>query len=191
MSRTSRIRTSRRALLLTVTLAGCASAIDVRTMVSPEATFTTQRTFRVLDAPVRRDGRPTTGADDPMVNNTIANRALRERITRAFAARGYDAVTGEPDLAIAFYASAREALDITMWDYGYPIRSRWPRPLYEQTVREVTEGSVVVDVIDPRTQELLWRGEGKARLSDDPAENVKELARAAEKVVQRFPAAHR
>ncbi len=186
-----RIRESGIVALLVLAVGACSSAVEVRTMVAPEANFTTQRTFRVLDAPVRRDGRPTTGADDPMVNNSIANRALRDRITRAFTARGYAPAEGETDLVIAFYASAHEALDITMWDYGYPFRSRWPRPAYEQTVREVTEGSVVVDVIDPRTQELLWRGAGTARLSDDPAENVKELARTAEKVVQRFPAAAR
>lgn len=179
------------ALALALAVGGCASAIDVRTMVAPEADFTTQRTFRVLDAPVRRDGRPTTGADDPMVNNSIANRALRERITNAFVARGYSLVETDPDLAVAFYASAKEELDVSVWDYGYPIRSRWPRPAYQQTITEVTEGSVVVDVIDPRTQELLWRAEGKVRLSDDPAENVKELAKAAEQVVKKFPAARR
>ena len=179
------------AVLLALATGGCGSRIVVNTMVAPEANFTTQHTFRVLDAPVRRDGRPTTGADDPMVNNSIANRALRERITKAFTARGYLLVEREPDLAIAFYASAHETLDVSVWDYGFPVRSRWPRPVYQQTVTEVTEGSVVVDVIDPRTQELLWRGEGKARLSDDPAENVKELARAAEEVVKRFPAAAR
>jgi hypothetical protein len=178
-------------LLLALAVGSCASTIEVRTIVAPEASLTTQRTFRLLDAPVRRDGRPTTGADDPMVNNSIANRALRERITRAFTARGYQLVEREPDLVVAFYASAREALDVAVWDYGFPVRSRWPRPMYQQVVTEVTEGSVVVDVIDPRTQELLWRGEGRARLSSDPAENVKELARAAEKVVRKYPAARR
>lgn len=179
------------ALALAFVVAGCGSGFVVNTMVAPEANFSTQRTFRVLDAAVRRDGRPTTGADDPMVNNSIANRALRERISKAFSARGYVLVEREPDLAVAFYASAHETLDVTVWDYGFPVRSRWPRPVYQQTVTEVTEGRVVVDVIDPRTQELLWRGEGKARLSDDPAENVKELARVAEEVVKKFPAATR
>jgi Domain of unknown function (DUF4136) len=187
----NRIMGTGSAFMFALAAAACGSTIDVHTMVAPEANFTTQGTFRVLDAPVRRDGRPTTGADDPMVNNSIANRALRERITKAFTERGYQSVDREPDFAVAFYASARETIDVSAWDYGYPIRSRWPRPVYQQTVTEVLEGSVVVDVIDPRTQELLWRGEGTARLSDDPAENVKELAKAAEAVVRKFPAATR
>lgn len=178
-------------LAFALAVAGCSSAIQVRTMVAPEATLTTQRTFRLLDAPVRRDGRPTTGADDPMVNNSIANRALRDRIIRAFTARGYQLVERDADLMVAFYASARETVDVSVWDYGFPIRSRWPRPAYQQVLTEVTEGSVVIDVIDPRTRELLWRGEGRSRLSSDPAENVRELARAAEKVVRQYPSAPR
>lgn len=33
----------------------------------------------------------------------------------------------------------------------------------------------------------VWRGEGKARLSDDLSENVKRLAEAAQAIVARFP----
>lgn len=175
-------------LLLALAVGACASAIDVHTMVAPEANFAAPRTFRILEGPTRRDGRPLTGADDPMVNNSIANRALRDRIAREFTARGYRAAEGDADLLVAFYASTRETLDVTVWDYGYAPRWPWPRMGVQQRITEVTEGSVVVDVIDPRTRELLWRGEGSARLSDDPAENIKELARAAAAVVKRFPA---
>lgn len=50
---------------------------------------------------------------------------------------------------MAFYASAREKLDVTTWDYGYPFYpgwSRYQRPT--QTVTQYTEGSVIVDVIN-------------------------------------------
>ena len=52
-----------------------------------------------------------------------------------------------------------------------------------------TEGSVVVDVVKGNTHRLLWRGEGKAELSDDPAENVQQLAMVARVIVERFPSA--
>jgi hypothetical protein len=56
-------------------------------------------------------------------------------------------------------------------------------------VTEYTEGSVIVDVIDPVTRELLWRGAGQARLSNDMSENVELLAKAAAAIVARFPQA--
>jgi hypothetical protein len=167
---------------------GCGPSIEVRTMASPDRGLTGLHTFRVLPSPARRDGRAVTGADDPMISNSIANRAIREHIEKAFLGRGYLIAERNPDFAIAFYATAREKLDVTLWDYGYPFYPGWPRygrPV--QTVTEYTEGSVIIDVIDPRSRELLWRGEAKARLSDDMSKNVDLLATAAEAIVGKFP----
>jgi len=171
--------------------AACGSSIEVRTMAAPDVSFAALQSFRMLPGPARRDGRPVTGADDPMVNNSIANRAIREQITKTFQARGYALDERDPDFLVAFYATAREKLDVTKWDYGYPfIPRRWPwypRPM--PTVTQYTEGSVIIDVLAASNRELLWRGEGKAELSDDPAENVKQLVKAAEAIVAKFPAA--
>jgi len=173
-------------------LTGCRGGIAVRTMVAPDASLSRLHTFRILPGPARRDGRPMTGVDDPMISNSIANRAIREQIVKAFQARGYALDEGNPDFAVAFYATAREKLDVTLWDYGYPFHPRWRRyPAPVQTVTQYTEGSVVIDVVQAGTRELLWRGEGKAELSDDPAENVQQLAKAASAIVAHFPEATR
>jgi hypothetical protein len=185
MCSTRRLVASTTLALITV---ACGRSIEVRTMAAPDAGLTALHTFRMLPGPARRDGRAVTGADDPMINNSIANRAIRAQIIKAFQDRGYAIDERNPDFGVAFYASAREKLDVTVWDYGYPVGPRWyryPRPT--QTVTPYTEGSVIVDVINPSTRELLWRGEGKARLSDDLSENVKRLAEAAKAIVARFP----
>jgi hypothetical protein len=169
---------------------GCGPSIEVQTMAAPDRGLSTLHTFQMLPGPVRRDGRPITGADDPMISNSIANKALRDRIALAFIERGYLIDERTPDFAVAFYASAREKLDVTVWDYGYPFDPRWrgrARPV--QTVTQYTEGSVIVDVIDPVTKELLWRGAGQARLSNDMSENVQLLGKTAAAVVARFPQA--
>jgi hypothetical protein len=166
----------------------CGSSIEVRTMAAPDAGLTNLHTFRMLPGPARRDGRPVTGADDPMISNSIANRAIRDQIVKSFQGAGYTFDEQNADFAVAFYASAREKLDVTMWDYGYPFTPGWPRyPRPVQTVTQYTEGSVVVDVVKPGTNELLWRGEGTAVLSGDPGDNVKQLAKAAEAIVAEFP----
>ena len=123
-----------------------------------------------------------------MITNSIANRAIRERIVKAFQDRGYTFDERNADFAVAFYATAREKLDVTTWDYGYPFVPGWPRyPRQQQTLSQYTEGSVIIDVIRPGTRELLWRGEGKAELSDDASDNVKFLAKTAEVIVGKFP----
>lgn len=187
MLSTSRLVAFASLALLTVS---CRSAIDVRTMAAPDAGLSTLHTFRMLAGPARRDGRPATGADDPMISNSIANRALRTRIQKAFEDGGYALDERNPDFAVAFYATAREKLDATLWDYGYPFTPGWPPyPRQVQTITQYTEGSVIIDVVKPGTRELLWRGEGRAELSDDPSDNVNQLAKAAEAIVAKFPRA--
>ena len=167
-----------------VLIGGCSRAIEVHTIAAPNAGLSALHSFRMLPGPGRRDGRAITGDDDPMISNSIANRAIRDQIVKAFQNRGYALNEVNPDFAVAFYATAREKMDVSVWDYGYPFVSNWPgrvHPIPQMT--QYTEGSVVVDVVRAGTRELLWRGEGHAVLSDDPAENVTQLAAAAEKII--------
>jgi len=173
---------------MAVLAAGCGHSIEVQTMAAPDAGFASLHAFRMLPGPARRDGRVPSGEDDPMLSNSIANQSLRERISRAFQDRGYTLDERNPDFAVAFYATAREKLDVTTWDYGYPFDPRWGRygpPM--QTVTQYTEGSVIIDVVKPRTGELLWRGVGKAELEGSADENLQRLVKAAETIVGKFP----
>lgn len=169
---------------------GCGPGMDVRTMSAPDAGLSSLHRFQMLPGPARRDGRPPTGADDPMISNSIANRAIRDRISNAFQDKGYILDNMTPEFGVAFYATTRHKLDITNWDYGYPYYPRWPRyPVPTPVVTEYTEGSVVVDVVKSDTKMLLWRGHATAQLSNDPADNVKQLANAAAAIVAQFPPA--
>lgn len=166
----------------------CGPRIEVRTMAAPDAGLGALQTFRMLPPPVRRDNQPITGEDDPMINNSIANRAIRERIVKAFVARGYVRNDRSPDFGVAFYATSREHLDATIWDYGYPFNPRWGR-LGLPGTSPATEGSVVIDVVRWDTKELLWRGVGTAHLGDDADKNVSLLGDAVDEIIGKFPVA--
>lgn len=180
------------AAALATALTGCRGGIQVRTMAAPDAGFSRLHTFRMLPGPARRDNQAAPADDDPMISNSIANRVIREQIVKAFQARGYTLDERNPDFAVAFYASAREKLDVSLWDYGYAFDPRWPRfPGPLSSITQYTEGSVVIDIVQARSRDLLWRGEGKAGLANDPSKNVERLAKAAEAIVKKFPEATR
>jgi hypothetical protein len=172
--------------------AACGPAIRVQTVVNPEAHLGSLRTFRVLPGPRPRD-RAVVPADHPMFVNSITNRALRSALVAGFVGRGYTVADSAPDFVVASYASAKHKLDVTFWDYGYVWRPRWWRgwgPHWrEPMVTEYTEGTVIIDVLDPETKELLWRGRGVAVVSDDMQEYLKHLERAVTAILAEFPAA--
>jgi hypothetical protein len=187
----------------------CASrGVQVTTTAAPDVSLTGLRTFRVLDAPQRRPDAPALAADDPMLTNSITNRQLRDDLVQGFEQRGYTQERDEPDFLVAYYAGTMEKLDTTYWApnpywrYGYrgfgargaSFRWAWPwygfaSPFPQMQVHDYTEGSVIVDVIDPRTMELVWRGQGVAAVSDDPMRYVAELDRSVTAILDRFPQA--
>lgn len=175
--------------VLAVGLSACGPRIDVRTVANPDLGIGSRKTFRVLPVPERRGG-PSSSPDDPMLVNSLSNRALRNDLVQAFEDRGYVETETAPDFEVAYYASAREKLDVTSWDYGYAWRPRWWRGWGPTDVTEYTEGSVIIDVIDPTTKELLWRGRGVAAVSDNERTYESDLEKTVTAVLNKFPMAH-
>jgi hypothetical protein len=171
------------------TMAACATPVHVRTAAAPNTQFSTLHRFIVMATPPRGGAGDQSNTIDPMLQNSITYRALHNDLVSNFQERGYVIDSTNPDFAVAAYATARQRLDVTQYDYGYPYwRWRWWGPPVPE-VTQYTEGTVVVDVVNPKTKELLWRGQGVAAVSDDPQTYAKELARTVEKIVERFPEA--
>lgn len=167
---------------------GCATGVRVNVSEAPTAKIAAYHRFSVLTPPPRLDGRRL--ADDPMLVNSITNKALQATVADAFIRRGYAHDSASPDFRVAYYASERDRLDVTMWNYGYEGRfDGWQaRPGYPETV-PYAEGTVIIDVIDAQTNDLVWRGRGQARSSTDPKEFQKDLRAVVRSIVRQFPAA--
>lgn len=178
-----------------LTLAACAPAVQVRTAISPEASLSGLRTFRVQATPKPRITTEQSN-NDPMLVNSISNRALRADLRQGFEKLGYIANDSTPDFCVAYYASTNQVLDLTSWDYGYPLRPRWwrgwgPRygAAYAPMITQYTQGTVIVDVFDAKTKDLLWRGQGKAAVSGNQQQYLEELQQTVTAILAKFPAA--
>jgi len=173
-------------------LAACAS-VDVRTVTNPDANLGALRTFDVMPHPTPPSP-AAQSANDPMLVNSVSSRALRTDVFKSLENRGYT-VSKTPDFVVAYYASTKEKLDVTNWDYGYPFYPYgwsggpgwWGPP--EQTVTQYTQGTVIIDVLNPATKELLWRGQGVAQVSDDEPKYEQELWKTVTAILDKFPAA--
>jgi len=176
---------------ISLALAACAS-VDVHTVTSPDAHLGALHTFSVMSNPKPRSP-SALAANDPMLVNSVTNQALRADVAKGFEDRGY-AISDHPDFAVAYYASTKDKLDVTYWDYGYPFYPGWwggwgPGP--SETVTPYTQGTVIIDVIDPSTKELLWRGQGVATVTDDEVQYEQDLWKAVTAILEKFPQARR
>jgi uncharacterized protein DUF4136 len=188
----------------------CSSGGGVRvsTTAAPDANLTGLHTFRVLNAPQRAPNAPALSANDPMLSNSITNQRLRADLVQGFQQKGYAQDATNPDFLVAYYAGTAAKMDTTYWapDYGWRygyrgfgfrgarFRSAWPyygyaSPFPQMQVREYTQGSVIVDVIDPKTMELVWRGQGVASVSNNPTTYANELNKSVVAILNKFPQA--
>jgi hypothetical protein len=55
------------------------------------------------------------------------------------------------------------------------------------TFDSYTVGTLVVDLFDAKTKDLVWRGVSSGMLSDKSGKNIKTLNKGVEKLFQHFP----
>jgi hypothetical protein len=199
--------------VIATAITGCSSGgVQVRTSVDPNADLAALHTFYVLTPPARHTNAAPLSANDPMLDNSITNRALRDDLTQALESRGYAAAPRQSaDFLVAYYAGTRQKLDTTYWGptfdpawrYRYRGRRDWAWPYYgaayyggmnpwglgRATVTSSTEGQVIVDFTDPKTNELLWRGQGVEPVSSDPVKYASALQGVVNAIIVRFPQA--
>jgi hypothetical protein len=203
------------AVVATAITTGCSSGggIQVRTSVDPSADIAALHTFYVLNAPSRSESSPLP-ASDPMLDNSITNKALRGDLAQSLESRGYTTAPRQSaDFLVAYYAGTSTKLDTTYWAgsrldpawrYNYRGRRGWAWPYYGAayygpmnpwsyapgaSITSTTEGKVIVDITDPRTNELLWRGQGVEPVSSDPAQYANDLQGVVSAIIAKFPQA--
>lgn len=111
---------------------------------------------------------------DPIMENSLWDRRLRENILAQLTSHGFGCIDeGEPTFLVAYYMSVKERYDIRYINYGFPGpwygRRGWYRPYWagwEPGWRgpvdvwriPYNESTVVMDIIDARSNMMVWRG---------------------------------
>ena len=87
------------------------------------------------------------------------------------------------DFLVAFYATARNKAEISPPTYRIGrFGRRWVRPGHCYNYKQ---GSLIIDVVDRKKKELVWRGIGSAVL--DRSDPKRTLMEAVKKVLADFP----
>ena len=55
------------------------------------------------------------------------------------------------------------------------------------TVNEYRVGTLVVDIFDAKTKQLMFRGTAQDELSDKAEKNIKKMEKVSEKMFKKFP----
>lgn len=155
-------------VILPLVMEACASTMSVSAHVDRAADFGRYRTYSWGPADALPAGDPRLDAGPRFKDQ------LQGEVDRQLALKGMTvASTGQPDLLIHYHAAVRERLDVSGLDQDYA---------YAGEVRSYDAGTILLDVIDARTQRLIWRGWAQGALTDMLANDEVMTSRLRESV---------
>lgn len=168
-------------------LAGCATGPQITSEADPEADFGSYRTFGFY-APLalEKEGYATPTTD----RIKAATRAQLE-------SRGYVYTPEQPDLWVNLNAYMQQRTDVTSFPtvdynyyYSYRARSYFAVPFWhdETHVRQYTEGTLNVDLVDRRKNRLVWEGIAVGRVAKlKPEERAARIDSTLAEIFARYP----
>jgi len=179
-------------LFILVFILSC-STIRVSYEYDPEADFSTLKTYDWLPIPKKDRG------------NELAIKNLKSIVNRQLEAKGFKMRSESPDVLIALHFGKERRVDTEEWGYAYRRGGPYywgttpyywgPPESYEYRrgieTYEYEIGTLIIDFINPKTMELIWRGTGRSVIEPDSEKRLKDIDETVAKVLENFPPAKR
>jgi len=179
-------------LVLVMLLVGCSTKPYVETDYESGYDFSQLKTFKVAET--RQDVKENL-LISPFTLSHI-HTAVDAELAKRYQAPAADS---KPDFVVNYHVVVEEKIDPRSYNelYGYGWYGRgyyypYPRPFFygvNSGVRVYEQGSLIIDIVDGKTDKPLWRGVSQKRLSRglSPQKQREILSMAVTEVLAQFP----
>jgi len=130
----------------------------------------------------------------PFMHSRIVN-AIQYYITEG----GLIEDDSDPDLFVTYHTDSKNEVRINTDSFGYGYGGGYYRNPYwggyggyggmgstTTTVTEFTRGTLIVDIWDARSKELVWRGAAEAVITEKPDAQAKQIDKMLAKMVKKW-----
>jgi Domain of unknown function (DUF4136) len=176
-------RSSRLILLCVVLLSLGCSSVSVSTDFDDKIDFKKFSTYDWLASPET----PSQAIQKELTSNTLVEARVKRAVDAQLPAKGLRKTTQNPDVLVAFHTGVEDKVDVQSWGYGYGWGWRYGGGGI--TTINYQEGTLILDFIDPATNQLMWRGVAKKVLSKNttPEKSEKGINEAVQKILEKYP----
>lgn len=176
----------RKSLIIAVAVmaVGC-SSLSLQYDYDQYADFSSYRTFAWTKAPVKA----TADANTPKEVNTLLDQRIRRAVNVNLMEKGMQLNTDNPDMLIAYHTGVQDKVDVTDWGYSYPAYGPGWYGGRDVSVYNYEEGTLIIDLIDAKTHQLVWRGTATDVLEENPSpERIeKKINSVVEQMLAKYP----
>lgn len=154
--------------LFLLLLAGCASGPRIHTSVAPGIDLTRYERFAFVELL----------GTDRAGYASIISRQLSISTQRELELHGPEFVENlkEADLLVNFFGHLNEKIRTrqvadpwmgpTFYDYRYGPYSPWPRYSTSTEIQQFSEGTLIIDLIDAETNQMVWEGTARNEVNE-------------------------
>ena len=174
-------------VILAIAITGCQTT-EINTQVAPGADLSGYETYAILPVPDKIPG------IDPGVVLRVRG-IVRDAVEKEMNAKRYlMAPVSEADIVVNITGQVVPKVDITQWGYMDVTHHGWVHgyPYYgsEISVDQYEEGTLIIEVYNRPTKEMVWVGWGKTRRSErgpDPD----RIQNTVNQILESFPTSTR
>lgn len=154
-------------------LASC-SSVYVNSDYDKKANFSSYKTYAFLKS----------GIDKAEISDLDKKRILYA-IDDAMAAKGFTK-SENPDILISIFTKERERVDMYQsYSFGWGWNPWWGMN-YNRPVT-TTEGTLLIDVLDAKSKELVWQGKGSGYLTQNVDKKDARITEFVTKILEKYP----
>jgi hypothetical protein len=132
------------------------------------------------------DNRKLEANNNPLYYNELNDKRIRNEVALQLKNKGYTYAELNPDLKMHYHIVVENWATINPDPFGYAYDSYW---LNRNVNRyEYREGTLIIDLMDPKTNTLIWRG-WAVNFNDEkrPDQMEHQIKEATQKIFQKFP----
>jgi hypothetical protein len=183
--------------VLFIFIAGGCSTMQVKSYSSAQSNLSGLKTYAWAPAPQQPSGNPH------IDENPELNKLVRDDIDAELARRGYvHSTDGRPDFLVAYHATLNKKVSVETldqssgyepnysFDYGMRVAPHEDRQAVgRKYVDTFNEGTLIIDVVNPKTKQLIWRGTAvdEVNLKNSPERRQAKIKEAVKKILDQFP----
>lgn len=121
---------------------------------------------------------------NPLHYNELNDKRIKSAVLEELSSRGYVLSEVTPDLIIHYHIVIDDQSIVTTEPYGYSYGPYWTR----MQTHAYREGTLILDLMNPETNNLVWRGWATVSLDMiTPEQTEKMISRVVAKIFRRFP----
>ncbi len=165
-------------------IGGCSGGANVTTDFDPGENFNSLKTYQWMSD--SQNARTPNPQRDVFQNSLVENR-FKNAVNSDLEQKGLTQTSNKPDFLVQYYFGTRNRVNVT--EYGYNYGPWWAGTQGNVDVRQYTEGTVILDFVDAKTKQLVWRGIASGALPEhpDPAKAQDKINSLVKKMLDDYP----